>query len=556
MSVPKKKTVSEYLEGLIDETGGFSRFQILMFASVSFSKVGPVWSMLVMAFGGAIPTWWCANDVSYDMTSYNYSSSHNSTWNSGYNNRNMSSQQCSTSIDNATSIACSNFQFDENMNTIVSEWSLVCDKDWVPSTITTIQMVGLLVSGLVAGHIADGIGRKPTYFASLLVLTFCNAIAGFSVSWRMFAAMRFLLGFGVGCYLTVFYTFMMEFTPSRHRAVVVAFPSWALWASILGFIAMWLRDWRHIHFATSIMTAPWLFFWWVTPESFRYLVSHNRIDEAQDIVRRMARINGRPVPNVKELRLLADIDRTTQKKYSVRDILSTKRLRNYTLLLGVGWLSCGYTFYAISFGVQSLSGNLYYNMFLVTVVEVPAQMSTYFLSNKLGRKPTALGFLTIASISSLVVAVAQITDLEIKHQLMNYFALAAKLCVAAAWSTLMLLTTENFPTVVRNIGFGLQCSVSRVGGMVAPQAVYLNHYFPGAMYFICAGLLFLSALCTGFVPETKDKVMRDVIEEGATRGRQMHLHSLLSSDSPSDDSSGNVTDHVPPDSSKSGRCTQ
>ncbi|XP_033761809.1 solute carrier family 22 member 21-like [Pecten maximus] len=436
------------------------------------------------------------------------------------------------------------------MNTIVSEWALVCDKDWVPSTITTIQMTGLLISGLAAGHIADGIGRKPTYFLSLLLLAFCNAIAGFSSSWKMFAAMRFLLGFGTGCYLTVFYTFMMEFTPSRHRPIVVAFPSWATWACILGFLSMWLRDWRYIHFATAIMTVPWVFFWWITPESFRYLVSHNRINEAKDIIRRMARINGRPVPNVKELRMLADIDQTPGKKYSIRDILASKRLRNYTLLLGVGWLSCGYAYYAISFGVQSLSGNLFYNMFLITVVEVPAQMSTYFLSNKLGRKPTALGFLMISSISSVVVAVTQITDLEIKHELMNGFALAAKLGVAAAWSALMLLTTENYPTVVRNIGFGLQCSISRVGGMVAPQAVYLNHHFPGALYFICGGMLFLTALCTSFIPETKGKAMQDVIDENSTRDRRTQLHSLLSSDSPSDDSSGNVAEHVPSNISK------
>ncbi|OWF39981.1 solute carrier family 22 member 21-like [Mizuhopecten yessoensis] len=533
---------SAYLESLLDETGGFSRFQVLMFSSVSMSKIGPVWSMLVMTFAGAIPSWSCEDDV-HNVTSYRHSNSINSTLNSAQDFGNASFQQCYTSV-NSTSDTCMSFRFDEGMNTVVSEWGLICDKDWVSSTITTIQMTGLLISGITAGHIADGIGRKPTYFMALLILVTCNAIAGFSVSWKMFAAMRFLLGFGTGCYLTVFYTFMMEFTPSKHRPVVVAFPSWALWACAFGFLSMWLHDWRYIHFATAIITVPWVLFWWVTPESFRYLVSHNRIEEAKEVVRRMARINGRPVPNLKKLRMLADLDQAKDRKYTVKDILTSRRLLKYTVLLGVGWLSCGYGYYAISFGVQSLSGNLYYNMFLLSVVEVPAQMSTYYLANKLGRKPTALGFFMISSMSSVVVAVTQITDFEMKHQLMSGFALAAKLGVAAGWSALMLLTTENYPTVVRNIGFGLQCSISRVGGMVAPQAVYLNHHHPGALYFICGGLLFISAVCMIFIPETKGKAMQDVINGDTTKGSPSQLHSLLSSDSPSEDSSGNTTDNL------------
>ncbi|XP_060065283.1 solute carrier family 22 member 21-like [Ylistrum balloti] len=504
------------------------------------SKVGPTWSMLVMTFAGAIPSWQCENGVN-DYTSHN----NLSTLNPAHSNGSASFQQCYPS-GNSTSDGCTDFKFAGDMNTIVSEWSLICDKDWVASTITTIQMIGLLVSGLTAGHIADGIGRKPTYFMSLLMLVICNVIAGFSTSWKMFAVMRFLLGFGSGCYLTVFYNFMMEFIPSKHRPIVVAFPSWAVWACALGFLSSWLRDWSHIHFATAVMTAPWIFFWWVTPESFRYLVSHNKINEAKDVVRMMARINGRPVPDLQKLRMLADIDKAIdERKYTVKDIFSSKTLRKYTFLLGVGWLSCGYGYYAISFGVQSLSGSLFYNMFLLTVVEVPAQMSTYYLSNKFGRKCTAFGFFTISSLSSIVVAVTQITDIELKHQLMNGFAMAAKMGVAAGWSALMLLTTENYPTVVRNIGFGLQCSVSRVGGMVAPLVVYLNHHFPGALYFICGGLLLISAVCTLFIPETKGRAMQDVIDENATRGSPCQLHSLLSSDSPSDESSGTVTENVP-----------
>ena len=44
-------------------------------------------------------------------------------------------------------------------------------------------------------------------------------------------------------------------------------------------------------------------------------------------------------------------------------------------------ITFGYGYYAIAFGVQQLSGSLYLNMFLLSIVEIPAQMLTYFLNN-------------------------------------------------------------------------------------------------------------------------------------------------------------------------------
>jgi OCT family organic cation transporter-like MFS transporter 4/5 len=70
--------------------------------------------------------------------------------------------------------------------------------DWVPSTITTIQMCGLLVGALVMGQLADIFGRKKLlYIAYSLLLAFSLGSA-FANSWQMFAAFRFFIGALVG----------------------------------------------------------------------------------------------------------------------------------------------------------------------------------------------------------------------------------------------------------------------------------------------------------------------------------------------------------------------
>jgi hypothetical protein len=50
----------------------------------------------------------------------------------------------------------------------------------------------------------------------------------------------------------------------------------------------------HIYSRSHVQNA--CSYYWIIPESPRWLLSKNRIDEAEDIVQAMARINGKEVP--------------------------------------------------------------------------------------------------------------------------------------------------------------------------------------------------------------------------------------------------------------------
>ncbi|OWF39252.1 organic cation transporter-like protein [Mizuhopecten yessoensis] len=511
---------SAYLESLIEECGGFSRFQWIMFSFMMYSKVAATWTMMMMTFAGAIPDWQCR------LTNYSNPGTIPSITT---NDIDYIDGQCYPP-QNVTVQTCQEYIFSDSMNTVVSEWTLICDKDWIASTITTIQMVGLLVSCVASGHLADLIGRKPTYFLSLIALTVLNTISGFSTTWKMFAVLRFLLGFGVGAHLTVFYGYLIEFIPARRRSAAIAYPGWAIWACVLGLVAMWLHDWRYLHFATAILTLPCVFMWWFLPESFRYLVTHNRLDEAKEVVCKIARINGKPEPDMSKMSYLVKVDLKVdaERRYTIWDVAKSPQLRKYTCLLGIAWIACGYGYYAISFGVQSLSGSLYLNMFLLSVVEIPAQASSYYLTNRYGRKWVTLALLLIAGITGFVVAAIQISDYEMKNSLINGFALASKMGVGVGWGTLIILTSESYPTVVRNIGYGMQSSFARIGAIAAPQLVYVSSHLPGVMYFIFGGVMFLSAFGLFFMQETNKKPIEDGIatnEKGQKETQNFESHT-------------------------------
>lgn len=88
------------------------------------------------------------------------------------------------------------------------QWSLVCDREWIPGTITTIQMCGLLVGALVMGQLADIFGRRRLLYLAYSLLLAVSLGSAFVNSWQLFAVFRFFIGALVGskCSCTVIHT--------------------------------------------------------------------------------------------------------------------------------------------------------------------------------------------------------------------------------------------------------------------------------------------------------------------------------------------------------------
>lgn len=521
------KTTSDYLEEVIEEIGGFGKFQVLLHGSILLSKVSITWSLLIMAFAGAAPDWWCVYpNTTYTPASgainYNTTVLPSSSPNVTVPEMTKSFQTC-TPPSNESSV-CQSFVFDDSMRTIINEWGLICDDKWVTATVSSVQMAGLLISGLLGGQLADVIGRKPTFYVSILILSVSNIVAGFSTSWIMFAVTRFIIGLGCGAYLTVFYTFSVEFTPTKFRPIQIAVPDWSIWAALLGFFSYILKDWKSLHILTGGLTGLSLFTWWIVPESFRWLVSHDKLAEADKVIKKIARMNNHPKPDLNKLRTVVDSDPSFQgsRQYTFLELIRDRSLLKTTALAGVGWFSCGYAYYAISYSVDQLSGDLYLNMFLLSVIDIPALMSIWYLSNRLGRRWTCLGYFMIGSAACLGVAVSQMIDVDsgLQKTLINGFALAAKFGVSASWAAIMAFTTEIYPTVVRNIGYGTQNSISRIGALIAPQLVLVNKVTPGVMYIICFVVTLTSAITCLLLKETKDKTISDNLEVRVAANRK------------------------------------
>ncbi|XP_060589533.1 solute carrier family 22 member 15-like [Ruditapes philippinarum] len=198
------------------------------------------------------------------------------------------------------------------------------------------------------------------------------------------------------------------------------------------------------------------------------------------------------------------------KNYSLIDILKNKKLRKYTLLLVFIWVELGMGAYGIQFGVSALSGNLYINMFIIGLIGVPVQLMLIPLQNRFGRKKTAKLFFMICAIFAFIFAITRYLDeTNIRNKVSNAAALISLTAISASWSPIQTLTIEIYPTVVRNIGYGFQNTMARVGAVIGPQLVFLDTRVPGMMYWICGVSAVVSIFLLWPIPETMGADLTD-----------------------------------------------
>ena len=144
---------------------------------------------------------------------------------------------------------------------VLFQFQLLCDLDYIPSTVMSLQASGMLVGSLVAGQLSDTFGRKLPYFAGILTVAVFNFIGFMSTNWIMFAVSRFFIGVGAGDFISVQHCILSEFMSAQWRPWITGFPSWPLQVCALAFVSWLIKDWRYIQLFCCILGIPFLFTW-------------------------------------------------------------------------------------------------------------------------------------------------------------------------------------------------------------------------------------------------------------------------------------------------------
>ena len=133
-------------------------------------------------------------------------------------------------------------------------------------------LAGSMLGGLTLGAVADRVGRRPVLIGALLFAGIMTVLCSQAASFRAFAALRFLTGFGLGGLLAAVVPLIAEYFPAerRNQAVTSMFIGYPLGAVVGGIVTAVLiaHGWRSLFVGTGTVTLLLLPLALLTKETF------------------------------------------------------------------------------------------------------------------------------------------------------------------------------------------------------------------------------------------------------------------------------------------------
>ncbi|GFO23290.1 solute carrier family 22 member 21 [Plakobranchus ocellatus] len=468
------------IEDIYDHIGGLGKFQLVAIVSLYGMMAIFAYSMLLVGYTGYIGTFECITHYEFNQSATRFYTA--APFNMAATAPDVE-DRTAVNVCSVNGTKCQDFKFLESKKTAVSEWHLVCDHLWLKAAITSMQMFGVMLGSVAGGLCGDYFGRKKTIYGSLFLHAVLNVMAAFSVCWRMFCGMRFLIGIALGIGYIMAIPYPTEFLPMRWRHILPAVPVWQFGVMVMAAVAWWLEDWSHLHIACALLCLIFMAGCLNIPESPRWLATQGKLDESYAVLEKIARTNKKRLPpGVKEILQKIATKNTGHERgrtYTYLDLFKGTKNIKLTLIFVLQWFTLAVIYYGIHFSVNSFVGNLYLNIFLMNVVQLPCCLIIAPLTDRLGRRLTSVIFMSILVIVSFACVVLHVSATEhIRDLWISRLCVLASFLVYCGWAVSSVWVTEIYPTVIRSLGYALAALGSRVGSALAPFLLNLVSNFP------------------------------------------------------------------------------
>jgi len=379
--------------------------------------------------------------------------------------------------------------------------------------------LGLFVGTALFGFVADRMGRRLIFMASLLWYAGASAIMAFQHDAAGLNLWRFICGIGVGVELVTIDTYIAELAPPAVRGRAFAF------ANIIQFLAIpavaflgWLLvprqmfgmdGWRLVVLAGSVSAVAVWFVRRHLPESPRWLAGHGRAAEANAIVEAWeveARLEGADLPAPRDYG-------PDQGRGAFSEIFRAPYLRRTVMLIVFNlFQAAGYYGFAswvptllIASGVE-VTKSLGYTFIIAIAAPIGPLIGLWF-TDRIERKWIIAG-------AALAIAAAGLAFAQARGM---GAIIACGVALTLANNILSFAyhgyQPELFPTRVRARAVGFVYSFSRLSTMFSAfiiAAILKGFGAPGVFVFI-AGCMGVVAVVIGlFGPHTGGRSLETI----------------------------------------------
>ena len=356
---------------------------------------------------------------------------------------------------------------------------------WKKSLITSILSAGTFFGALIAGDIADWLGRRFTIISGCTVFIVGVILQTASAGLGLIVAGRLIAGFGVGFVSAIIILYMSEIAPRKVRGAIVSGYQFCICIGLLLASAVDYGTQERtdsgsyripiaLQMLWALILAVGLF---VLPESPRFFVRKGKLTQAAEV---LARLRDQPLDSEYIRDELAEIVANHEHEMSL--VGNPSYLQNWAncfrgsvfdnssylrrTVLGTSmqmmqqWTGCNFVFYFGTTFFQQLGTiqNAFLISLITTLVNVCSTPISFYTMERLGRRPLliwgAFGMCICQFIVAIVGTVKPDDDNAVK-------AMIAFICIyifffATTWGPgAWVVIGEVFPLPMRAKGVAL-----------------------------------------------------------------------------------------------------
>lgn len=281
-----------------------------------------------------------------------------------------------------------------------------------------------------------------------------------------------------------------------------------------------LRDWKYLQIAISLPSVILVTYYWILPESPRWLLAVGKVEESIEMMEKAAKHNHLSTAQIRdEVHKYVQMNHTNNKSTDNRtgnmfDLIRTPNIRIRTLAICFNWVVCGLCFFGVAQFLGQIGGNIFINVALSAVIQLPGTFLVIYLMQNFGRRATLIFANLLAGCSCLIVAFLPASPTWPT----TVFGCLGMLGLSLAFPTVYIYSGELFPTVIRNIGVGVSSMSARIGSMLAPFVAGLTTVDPSLPPIIFGVIPLIGALLCLKLPETLNCKLADTLDEAEQFG--------------------------------------
>lgn len=168
------------------------------------------------------------------------------------------------------------------------------ENQWKLALVGSMHFAGIMFGSGIFGVLADYFGRKKIFIIAIVFMSLTGVGQAVSNTYLMFTIFAFLNAVGTSGVYPLAFILGVEMVGKgkREMAGVILNYFYSVGQALVGIIAWIDGDWVNLQYWVSAPPILFIVYYWIIPESARWLMAKKRNRKAFKIIRKAASNNG------------------------------------------------------------------------------------------------------------------------------------------------------------------------------------------------------------------------------------------------------------------------